>query len=69
MTLHVVDDQGREYWTSSQAAEALGVARGTFTAYVSRGQAPSAAAYLDRLALWLVDDVRRWDRSRRSRRG
>ena len=40
MRLKLVDEDGAEYWTAGECATYLGIAPDTWTAYVSRGQAP-----------------------------
>ena len=41
MQLKLIDETGTEYWTASECAAYLGIAPDTWTAYVSRGQAPA----------------------------
>ncbi|WP_018024070.1 hypothetical protein [Corynebacterium ulceribovis] len=64
MQFRIIDQDGRECWTSKQCAEFIDVALGTWQAYVSRGRAPESAGTIDRMRLWRADDVRTWDASR-----
>lgn len=69
MRFRIIGEDGREYWTASQSAQAIGVASDTFTAYVSRSQAPGPVdGFFVGHRLWLADEVRAWDAARPSRR-
>lgn len=48
--------------TAEQAAQRAGVALSTFTAYVSRGQAPPSAGFNPRTgrAEWTLHDIEAW---------
>ncbi|WJY75316.1 hypothetical protein CCANI_07405 [Corynebacterium canis] len=65
MKLAIIDKTtGREYWTAHQCAKFLGIARDTFTSYVSRGQAPAAAARFENLRVWDAEGLKEWNEHR-----
>lgn len=55
-----------DWWTSTECADAIGVAYNTWTSYVSRGQAPEADRWFGRTPVWRPGTVRAW-RDRYSR--
>lgn len=59
---------GVTYWTVSRVLAELGISRSTFTAYVSRGQAPEAILQVEGTRLWDAEEVRTWQAGRRSQR-
>lgn len=69
MNLTVIDTTtGREYWTAAQCSAHCGVAKSTFAAYATRGQAPSVVARFDgRTPLWDAEEVKAWHAARPSR--
>lgn len=64
MRLKLVDEDGAEYWTAGECATYLGIAPDTWTAYVSRGQAPAAATRWHNLRVWSASEVRQWHEQR-----
>lgn len=53
-----------DWWTASDCASYLGIARSTWTAYVSRGQAPSHDRMFGRSPCWRPETVRQWATTR-----
>lgn len=49
-----------EYVTATEAAKLAGIARDTFTAYVSRGLAPAAALELAGRKFYKLATINRW---------
>nr|DAW70020.1 MAG TPA: Pyocin activator protein PrtN [Caudoviricetes sp.] len=64
MRLKLIDETGTEYWTASECAAYLGIAPDTWTAYVSRGQAPVAATRWHNLRVWSAREIRQWHEQR-----
>ena len=51
-------DTGEPLWTAAECAAHRGITTSTWHAYVTRGQAPAAAAHLNaRTPLWLASEV------------
>lgn len=48
----------------AEAAAIADISPDTFSAYVSRGQAPAPARYVGRTPLWSESEVRQWTESR-----
>lgn len=62
-------DSGRHLWTAAQCADYCGVTKPTFTAYATRGTAPSPCGHFDgRTPLWDAEEVSAWQGSRPSQR-
>lgn len=53
----------------SEAAAIVGVAPSTFSAYVSRGQAPRPVDHVGSTPRWDAEEVREWARTRPGRVG
>ena len=60
-----------DWWTASDCAAYLGISRSTWTAYVSREQAPEPDRRIGRTAVWRPATVTKWaeGRPRAGRRG
>lgn len=56
----------KETWTATECAEFCGLARDTWTSYVSRGQAPKPLPGFDeqRQRRWSAELVREWQANR-----
>lgn len=69
MRYTITGDDGREYWTMAQCLEHTQVTKGTWSAYVTRAQAPAPAGHLNpRTPLWDASEVRVWHAARPSQR-
>lgn len=55
--------------TRDEAAGRVGVHPNTWSAYVSRGQAPPPTRHIGRTPLWAVEEVDQWVKSRPRKRG
>ena len=68
MQIVAVDlESGRHLWTAAQCSAHCGVAKSTFAAYATRGQAPSVVARFDgRTPLWDAEEVKAWHATRPS---
>lgn len=53
----------------ADAAAIAGVAPGTFSSYVHRGQAPAPVEWVGRTPRWDEDEVRAWQQQRPGRVG
>ena len=57
-----------DWWTATDCAQFLGISRSTWTAYVSRDQAPAHDRMFGRSPAWRPDAVRAWANSRPRRK-
>jgi predicted DNA-binding transcriptional regulator AlpA len=55
-----------DWWTNGNCAAALGISYSTWTAYVSRGQAPEPDRWFGRTPTWRPDTIRAWAAARRT---
>jgi predicted DNA-binding transcriptional regulator AlpA len=53
-----------DWWTADQVATFLGIARGTWAAYVARNQAPAAERMFGRSPAWRPATIKTWAASR-----
>ncbi|RBJ09797.1 hypothetical protein DRA43_03995 [Micromonospora provocatoris] len=53
-----------DWWTAAECAAYLGIARGTWTAYVAREQAPAPDRMFGRSPAWRPKTVKAWAQSR-----
>lgn len=53
----------------AEAAEAVGVTPDTFSAYVTRGQAPAPVDRVGSTPLWDEEEINEWRQMRPGRRG
>lgn len=49
-----------DWWTGADCAAFLGITRSTWTAYVSRGQAPPSERMFGRSPAWRPATVKEW---------
>lgn len=55
---------GRELWTATHICQLLGIAKPTWTGYVTRRQAPAPIMQVERTRLWDAEEVRDWHAAR-----
>jgi len=53
-----------DWWTANDCAVFLGITRSTWTAYVSRGQAPPGERMFGRSPVWRPQTVKEWATNR-----
>lgn len=58
-----------EWILRSQAAQIAGISPDTFSAYVTRGQAPGPVAHVGATPLWDEAQIRAWNQERPGRPG
>ncbi len=57
-------DLPNDWWTAEDCARYLGIERGTWTGYVSRGQAPDTDHKIGRSKVWPPAVIKEWDANR-----
>lgn len=55
---------GTLLWTVSKVCEHIGVAKTTFTSYVSKRVAPQPAFAIERTRLWDAEEIKAWHATR-----
>ncbi len=55
------------YLSSSQVAELLGINPGTYRDYIAKGLAPEPDVTIGKIAGWLPETIRDWDKKRPGR--
>lgn len=69
MRLAITDlDTGAEYWTATQCAQHINVTRHTWSAYISREQAPASVGNFGKSPVWSAKEVKEWHAARAGRK-